>query len=172
MTDSQAALTMREQAPALQRHILAGQVVVATQPTRFSTVLGSCVAVCLYDPVTGLGGINHVQMPGVPRDVNDEPLRWAVPATEQLIGDMLSHGADAMRLRAKIFGGACISTRRVPERMRIGDLNISSVLGVLKQHRIRINNSSTGGDTGLKILFDSHTGSVWVKKLVRVTGNS
>ena len=156
--------------PPITQSVLAGQVFVADTPTRFSTILGSCVAVCLFDLQAGIGGINHIQMPGVPREINDEPMRWAVPGTEDLIEKVLKAGADKTRLRAKIFGGACISTRKVPERMRIGDLNISSVLAVLKQHGIRISNSSTGGNVGIKVLFDSHNGNVWVKKLVQETG--
>ncbi len=159
-----------ENLPPMTQHVLAGQMFVAQQPTRFSTILGSCVAVCLFDLHAGIGGINHVQMPGVPRQLNDESLRWAVPGTEALIKQMLRDGAELDRLRAKVFGGACISTRRVPEKMRIGDLNISSVLAVLKQQRIRISNSSTGGNVGIKVLFDSHNGSVWVKKLVSGSG--
>lgn len=149
------------------RYVQAGQICVATEPTRFSTVLGSCVAVCLYDPARGIGGINHVQMPGHPANPDREPYRWAEPGTQALIEQLCHAGADHRNLRAKIFGGACTSTRDVPESMRIGDRNVKSVLGILQAHRIRVGSSHTGGDAGIKILFDSHDGSVWVKKLVK-----
>lgn len=149
------------------RYVLAGQVLIATRPTRFSTVLGSCVAVCLFDPMKGIGGINHIQMPGKPNRADKEPNRWAVPGTESLIEQLCHAGAGYKNLRAKVFGGASTSTRDVPENLRIGDLNVQSVLGVLQEHRIRIGSSHTGGNTGLKLLFDSHDGSVWVKQLVR-----
>lgn len=147
-------------------YVLAGQVQVATTPTRFTTVLGSCVAVCLYDTRLGLGGINHVQMPDHPRKKDKEINRWAAPGTEALLRQLYDLGATRDSLRAKLFGGASISKSRVPEHLRIGSQNIRSVLTVLHEHNIRISNSSTGGHTGIKVLFDSHTGSVWVKKLV------
>lgn len=154
--------------PAHSRYILAGQVAVATEPTRFTTVLGSCVSVCLFDPSLRVGGINHVQMPGSPRRPDQEMCRWSVEGTEELLSRMYELGSTPSSLRAKIFGGACISTRRIPEMMRIGTQNTASVLSVLRSHRVRVSNSSVGGDCGVKILFDSHTGSVWVKHLVRV----
>lgn len=152
-----------------QVYVLAGEVHVATDPTRFSTVLGSCVAVCLYDTSLGVGGINHVQMPDLPpRDVGspEELTRWAIPGTQRLIDRLVELGSSPSSLRAKLFGGACISASRVPEPMRIGSQNVRSVLSVLHASGIRIGNSSTGGNIGVKVLFDSHSGSVWVKKLI------
>lgn len=167
MTAVPVALPMSSP-PARSQYILAGQVAVATEPTRFTTVLGSCVSVCLFDPGLNVGGINHVQMPGSPRRPDQEAWRWSVDGTEELLRQMYALGSTPSSLRAKLFGGACISTRRIPELMRIGTQNTASVLSVLRSHRVRVSNSSVGGDCGVKILFDSHTGSVWVKKLLRI----
>ena len=146
-------------------YVLGGQVLAASEPTRYSTVLGSCVAVCLFDVGTQIGGINHIQMPGHPRRHDSEPNRWAAPATTSLIEKLLELGASRQGLRAKIFGGATINAACVAPELRIGDQNVASVIALLRQERIRIANSSTGGSSGRKVIFDTHTGNVWVKVL-------
>ena len=146
-------------------YVLGGQVLVAREPTRYSTVLGSCVAVCLFDISAQIGGINHIQMPGDPRKADDEPNRWAGPATRNLIAQLLELGASRKNLRAKIFGGATINATVVAPELRVGDKNVASVVSLLRDERVRIANSSTGGANGRKVIFDAHTGNVWVKVL-------
>lgn len=146
-------------------YVLGGQVLAAAEPTRYSTVLGSCVAICLYDFQAQVGGINHIQMPGEPKRDDKEANRWAGPATRNLISMLVELGARRGALRAKIFGGATINGTNVSPELRIGDQNVASVVSLLRQERIRTVNGSTGGNSGRKVIFDSHTGNVWVKTL-------
>lgn len=70
-----------------------------------STVLGSCVAACMRDPVARIGGMNHFLLPdGGDRDGG--ALRYGAYAMEQLINGLLGRGAARERLEAKLFGGA------------------------------------------------------------------
>lgn len=146
-------------------YLLPGDVQVATGPTRLSTVLGSCVAVCLYDPEAGAGGMNHFLLPGNGDGVEGNPLRWSGPSLQALWMRMLSAGANPASVRAKVFGGACISAREVPERLRIGDHNIAAALDFLQQHHIAVVSRDVGGNAGRKLIFDADTGAAWIKLL-------
>lgn len=154
--------------PVRSRYVMPGQLFVADTPTRFVTVLGSCVSVCLYDTDRGIGGLNHFLLPDSPASGDErEPLRWGVPAIEALVQQMLEAGARRAFLQAKVFGGAQIGHREVPAALRIGARNIETALAELKRHRIPVMNQSLGGAMGRKIIFESHTGMVWAKDLGR-----
>lgn len=146
-------------------YVLPGEVSVATAPTRFLTVLGSCVAICLYDKVRGVGGINHFLLPGSPPNTERDVTRWSSAACDALFDRVANAGAKAAFLEAKVFGGARISARDVPDPMRIGERNIEAAFAALLRRGITVSNSNTGGHCGRKIIFESHTGVVWVKDL-------
>jgi chemotaxis protein CheD len=78
-------------------HVSEGDDVVLT------TILGSCVAACIRDPVLGIGGMNHFLLPGA---TGDEGLRYGVQSMELLLNALLRKGARRERLEVKLFGGA------------------------------------------------------------------
>lgn len=157
-------------APELEScYLLPGQLRASAVPTRYVTVLGSCVAICLYDSIRGVGGINHFLLPGAPASALErEPWRWGIPATAALVEAVLAAGAQRGHLSAKVFGGAQITARRLPDVMRIGQRNVETALEELERLHIPVVNQSLGGNSGRKIIFDSHTGMVWAKELVSV----
>lgn len=160
--DADSAAALRSQ------YVLPGQVYASAVPTRFVTVLGSCIAVCLYDPGRGIGGLNHFLLPGRPVAADErEPLRWGVPAIARLLQLVQAAGARHGALQAKVFGGAQITARDVPPAMRIGERNVESALAELARLDIPVMNRSLGGAAGRKIIFDSHTGMVWARVLGR-----
>ena len=71
-----------------------------------STILGSCIAACMRDPVAGVGGINHFLLPGQSNGSGGEATRYGVHLMELLINGLLKKGARRERLEAKIIGGA------------------------------------------------------------------
>ncbi|MDH5512633.1 MAG: hypothetical protein OEY27_05390, partial [Gammaproteobacteria bacterium] len=75
------------------------------QPLLLDTVLGSCIAACLYDPVLGMGGMNHFMLPEGSDPGDPTSTRYGVNAMELLISDLMKLGADRRRFQAKIFGG-------------------------------------------------------------------
>lgn len=153
------------------QYVLPGQVFASAEPTRFTTILGSCVAVCLYDAGRGIGGLNHYLLPGAPVNPEErEPLRWGQPSIDRLLDLMLVAGARRACLQAKVFGGARISARNVPDAMRIGERNIETAIAALARLQIPIMNQSLGGAAGRKIIFDSDSGMVWAKILGRNDG--
>ena len=73
-----------------------------------STVLGSCVAVALYEQTRGVGGLNHFMLPDAnfsPRMAESRSGRYGMYAMEMLLGDLIKLGSTRQHLRAKVFGG-------------------------------------------------------------------
>ena len=106
-----------------------GECHVSREPTVIRTLLGSCVAVCVFDPVTQVGGMNHILLPGQ-ADLQhyDAPTRYALNAMDLLINDIMKLGGKRYNLTAKVFGGGhiipCIS-----EEFGMGQKNISNRSG-------------------------------------------
>ena len=83
-----------------RRHIIAGELFAARRPTEISTSLGSCVAACLFDPESKIGGMNHFMLPA--RTLNEgASARYGVHAMELLINEIMKRGGDRRRLRAR-----------------------------------------------------------------------
>lgn len=113
-----------------------------------TTILGSCVAACVFDPVRKIGGINHFLLPGAdPRD--GQNIKYGAYAMEQLINALLRAGANRARLEAKIFGGA----RVVQSLSNIGQNNADFAMKFLKDEGIRLTSQSLGGTQGRRVRF-------------------
>jgi chemotaxis receptor (MCP) glutamine deamidase CheD len=139
-----------------------GDVHVAHEPTLVRTLLGSCIAVCLYDPLRALGGMNHFLLPRGRDDDGANP-RFGVPAMELLIGGLLEVGASPRRLVAKVFGGAHVldieeSEGGVPQQ------NIAFVRGYLEAGGIPIVAEDLGGYRARHVQFHTGSGRVFVKR--------
>jgi chemotaxis receptor (MCP) glutamine deamidase CheD len=101
---------VREPVERQEAVIHIGGVRAAREPSVLKTVLGSCIAVCLTDPVARIGGMNHFMLPA-PGDGSEEPwgaARYGIHAMDLLVGAMLKAGADRLRLQARLFGGASL----------------------------------------------------------------
>lgn len=100
------------------QHIVQGQYAVSASPTaRLCTLLGSCVAACIRDPVAGVGGMNHFLLPEGRE--GSSSTSYGVNAMELLINDLLKLGARRDRLEAKLFGGARMLKR-------VGDIGLQN----------------------------------------------
>ncbi len=126
-----------------------------------TTLLGSCVAACINDPVAGVGGMNHFLLPG---EDTSSPLvaRHGVHLMELLINGLLKKGAVRQRLEAKLFGGA----RTMNGLGDYGASNAKFAQEFLRREGIPIMGGSLGGETGRRIQFWPSTGRVR-QKLVR-----
>ena len=131
-----------------------GEYRASRDPIVLSTILGSCVSVCLHDPGTGIGGMNHFLLPDgdCSRDANSE--RYGVNAMEQLINALLRLGARRTGLVAKAFGGANMSSRLAP----IGDGNAAFTREFLATEGISCIAESFGGTNARRLLFWTDTG--------------
>lgn len=133
-------------------HVIQGQQAVSdSSDVTMQTVLGSCVAACLHDPVRRIGGINHFLLP----DTGDgTDLRYASAAMEQLVNALLKSGAARARLEAKLFGGA----RILPNLPDIGRRNAEAALAFLGNEGIVCRSRSLGGSHARRIRFWPATG--------------
>jgi chemotaxis protein CheD len=122
----------------------------------FSTLLGSCVAVCLWDPVARVGGMNHFLLPMGPQGATDGMTRYGVHAIEVLINGLLKRGARRDGLRAKLFGGARMS----PRLRDIGTANASFARSYLSTEDIPCVAESLGGSSARRVVFRPTTGQV------------
>jgi chemotaxis receptor (MCP) glutamine deamidase CheD len=140
-----------------------GDLHASKEPARIKTILGSCIAACLFDPSTGIGGMNHFLLPGNLADP-DISTRYGVNAMEVLINEMMKLGAQRQTLKAKIFGGGDIF-HADHSSMMVGAKNIRFVRNFLETESIPVMNSRLGGNNGLMIVYHSHTFEVFVKPL-------
>lgn len=118
-----------------------------------TTVLGSCIAACLWDPRAGIGGMNHFLLPDGPVG-GAIPLRYGLHAMELLINALLRQGADRATLRAKLFGGAHLQ----PHLPDIGSRNMAFAQDFLKREGISCIGGSVGGNRARRIRFWPHDG--------------
>lgn len=145
-----------------QAYFLYPSVIFAHKdPHKITTILGSCVAVCLWDPVLKIGGINHFMLPLWNGQGLASP-KYGNIAIDKLIKKMLELGGKKENLRAKIFGGG----QRIQSSttgMEIGKRNIILARQYLSDEKIPIVKTSVGGPMGRKIIFYSDTGDVMMK---------
>jgi chemotaxis protein CheD len=143
----------------IETHFLYPAALYASKlPTRVSTILGSCVAVCLYDPVLKIGGINHFMLPYWNGQGLASP-KYGNIAIEKLFEKMLSNGSQKVNIRAKVFGGGEVIETNISQ-FHIGERNIQVALEMLEEYRIPIIAKSLGGKLGRKIEFCTDTGEV------------
>lgn len=143
-----------------------GSFHVATADEVISTLLGSCVAACIYDPLRAIGGMNHFLLPDAgPGDAFGEPVstsnRYGVFAMESLINALLARGASRSRLKVKLFGGGRILT----QLSDVGRRNIDFVRRFVAVEGLPIAAEDLGGDQARRILMYPATGRVRVRKL-------
>ena len=137
-----------------------GECHFARAACRIETVLGSCVSVTLYCPVTRQGAMNHAMLPqGAQSD------RFVAVSLDKMLRQLHANGAYIKQLEAKMFGGANSFYRNTGRLRHVGELNVEASLQWLKLNRIRLLNSDVGGRVGRKIVFLSGSGKVYVKRL-------
>lgn len=140
----------------------------AIEPERpLSTLLGSCVAVCLFDPQSRVGGLNHFMLPNIRRSSHDEvdSLLSGDYAMEALLNALLARGAKKLRLQAKAFGGGTIINAEGP-LMSIGERNASFTKEWLDREGIPLLAADFLGPWSRKVLFLPMTGDVFCRRMV------
>jgi chemotaxis receptor (MCP) glutamine deamidase CheD len=145
--------------------IYIGGVHVTDHPEVVRTLLGSCISVCLHDPVTQVGGMNHFMLPHRVGDGDAEDLtRFGVHAMDCLIGTMMKLGGDRRRFVAKFFGGAHVLNIReaaagVPQQ------NITFIRSFLAAEGFRILAEDVGGYHPRNVRFYTASGRALVKRV-------
>jgi chemotaxis protein CheD len=140
-----------------------GDVIVSEEPSVMQTVLGSCVAVCLWDKEKIFGGVNHYMLPKFMEGIKN-PQYCGPESIDRLVDYFLKNGSIPSNIKAKVFGGGNV-VKSLSGGFDIGSENVKVAKKKLMQYGIPIVRELTGGDSGMKILFYSETGKVFVKKL-------
>lgn len=151
-----------------------GELYASKEPVTISTLLGSCVAACLYDPVHRVVGMNHFMLSNrrYSRDLphyRTDAGRYGIQAMELLINEMMHLGADRKKLQAKVFGGATILQRTgaIGNFFCVGEVNCRFIHDFLEDERIPIQAQELGGDKGRVIHFSNGDFAVYLRKVER-----
>lgn len=143
-----------------------GQLAATAEPTVITTILGSCVAVCLSDLSSGIGGMNHFLLPLWAGTNGPSSARFGKVAIEALIARLVALGCARDRLRAKVFGGACVLRGfQKPAGGHLGEKNSQVAFEELSRHGIPVLAQDIGGTNGRKLQFYTDLGTVGVKRL-------
>ncbi len=140
--------------------VLPGEVYVTKHHELITTLLGSCIAVCMQDKRNGVGGMNHFKLPTPPgkssaRDVSNDT-NYGIYAMELLINGIITNGGDRKYLQCKIFGGGNV-VQAITNN--IGEKNIAFVKDFMRQERIPILKQSIGGTAGQQVYYHPITGN-------------
>jgi chemotaxis protein CheD len=157
---SSAQLLPAEETPE-SVYLHPGHVYTASHPALVSTVLGSCVAVCLWDQTTRVGGMNHFLLTAGRKG---DP-RYAGAAMQRLVEEMIARGALVPKMVAKVFGGACVIPGFTGARQAIGAQNSEAALRFLAANGIPVRATQVGGSRGRKLLFHTGSGHAYVKDI-------
>ena len=155
-----AAATLSDASPGARPetriHVVQGEHRVASSPeVVLSTILGSCVAACMRDPVAGIGGMNHFLLPdGEGTGPRSSSVEVGVHAMELLVNGLLREGARRERLEAKLFGGA----RMIAGLSDIGGRNADFAETFLRREGIAYLGGSLRGRQARRIQFWPTTG--------------
>jgi len=149
--------------------ILPGEYYTTSRDMLLVTVLGSCVAACIRDRVSGIGGMNHFMLPHSGQDQGNplgESARYGAYAMEILLNQLLKMGARRENLEAKVFGGGNVLRGFVVAN--VGERNSKFVLDFLKMEKIKLVAQDLMDIYPRKVYFFPQTGKVLVKKLRNV----
>jgi chemotaxis protein CheD len=146
---------------AMRKHFLyPGTLFVSSGLINISTILGSCVAVCLWDQVSKIGGINHYVLPYWNGEGLPTP-RYGNVAITRLCEQMQRQGSYRRNLVAKVFGGAQIS-KEAGGLFLVGDRNVQVAWEVLEELSIPVVGHDVGGIKGRKVVFEISSGKVHI----------
>lgn len=167
-------MQIQKRGSRLHVSILPGEYYAANQPVMIRTLLGSCVAACLYDPVNRVVGMNHFMLSNRRYARNlptcmSEAGRYGIHAMELVINEMLKLGAKRENLRAKAFGGGAIYLNPdVKDNFFcVGDVNIRFIREFLKNDGIPLVAEDLGGEKARVVHFLYDDYSVHVKKIAK-----
>jgi chemotaxis protein CheD len=152
--------------------ILPGEYFVSREPMVVYTVLGSCISVCLRDPLVGIGGMNHFMLAAPTSEGGQDSWvdsgRYGSFAMEMLINEILKRGGRKDRLEAKVFGGGKI----YDGAMDIGAKNAAWALDYLERESVPLLKANVGDVCPRKVYFFTDSGKVLLKKLDRLVAKA
>lgn len=141
-----------------------GHIAVTGEPGVLTTILGSCVAVCLHDAKLRVGGLNHYLLPNH-ASAPDVAARYGPVAITQLVEGMLALGAQTRRMTAQVFGGAAVLAAFGNERNHLGMRNAQLAMAMMADYGIPVIATDVGGNRGRKLTFSPRDGGSQVQMI-------
>jgi chemotaxis protein CheD len=138
-----------------------GRIFVSAEPSTVRMILGSCVAVCLWDPLRRVGGANHYLLPYQGSDSAE----FGDVAIQRLIEQLLALGCSRTSITAKLFGGSCVLEALQSKDTHVGTRNVALARTLLASHGIPIVAHDVGGKQGRRVIFQTDDGCAWVRHL-------
>ena len=155
--------------------ILPGELYVTSHDEGITTTLGSCIAACIRDHTTGIGGMNHFMLPADGLEGSSyrasslsEATRYGNYAMEHLINEILRNGGRKRNLEVKIFGGGRIMANMTD----VGSRNIEFVRDYLTMEGLPVSAEDVGDVFPRKVAYFPASGRVCVKRLRSLHGNT
>lgn len=150
-----------------------GEFCLVLQPTIIKTVLGSCVTVTMYSARTKIGAACHALLPTCreeqeykcPPGTCENTFRFVECVIPEMLRRLQGQGLAARELEVKLFGGADMMMGALADHQRVGSLNVQKAEMMLTRMGMTIKKSDVGGSVGRKLIFDTRTGDVWIKRL-------
>ena len=136
--------------------VMQGQLRLSTGPNDvLATILGSCVAACLRDPLLKIGGMNHFLLPG--NDPNSTTnVRYGAQSMEELVNALLRKGAERRRLEVWLYGGAEV----LSSKTGIGAANVKFAREFVRDEGFKLRGSDLGGNKGRRLRFHPYSGQI------------
>ena len=151
-----------------QVRLMPGEYYATAAGELLTTVLGSCIGVCAWDPGLRVGGMNHFMLPAPETrgdrwqgTLADPGARYGTVAMERLVNSLLRLGARRERLELKVFGGG----RVIAGMGDVGALNIAFLRAYVRTEGLRVVAMDVGGDQARRVEFSPAAGRVRVRRL-------
>ncbi len=141
------------------------EIHVAKAPCTIKTVVGSCIALCLWDQESKVGGMAHIMLPHRNGDISAPDGKYADTAVHALINRMEKEGAVLKHMIATCIGGATMFGKLNGMMPTVGERNAEIVKSLLTDYTIPIMVESVGGFAGRKVLLNCDDGAVTVTML-------
>lgn len=146
---------------------MGGLALTSDEKTVLQTFVGSCVAICIYDPITKIAGMAHVMLPkNNSQNPKPEPEgKFADVAFRTLLERMIARGANPSRLKAKMAGGANIfNNEGKATTFNIGNRNVDTIKSMLAENKIQLVAEDVGSKHGRWVIFDAATSEMKIRE--------
>jgi chemotaxis protein CheD len=154
-----------------QIFLLPGQWAVPHEPSELTTILGPCVALCLFDRVRGMGGMNHFLLAAGGAN-GRERSRYGDTSCEDLVQCFFASGSRALDIEARIVGGANVGRLVTAGGESLGERNAEMARRVMRQHGITVGFEDTGGSNARRLRYRTGVGVLEVKTIDGASGST
>ena len=141
---------------------------MSLEPAAITTLLGSCVAVTMHSKRLGVGAICHALLPSCRREescCHTETGKYVQCAIELMLQEFNTRGILNSEIEVKLFGGSDMFDTVDGKRLSVGRQNLEMALKMLEEACVRVVTQDLGGPRGRKIIFHTHTGDVFLKRM-------